>query len=124
MRYVLIFLLLAGCSSEPLLDDQQGRPTDAEAIYKAESLCMKNKDYKNASEYNACVDKALGSNQSAKDKVAERTARAKNGSSTDGLSDIDRVCERYGHALGSSEYDACIEYAKENQGNIGEVSKH
>jgi len=121
-NYLLIVLLLAGCSSEPLMEELQGG-SDAEQIYRAESQCMKNKDYKNVSEYNACVDTALGNNQSAKNIVAERAARAKNGSSANGLSEADRLCERYGHVIGTTEYEVCIDYANENSGNIGNTSR-
>lgn len=114
MRNLLFILLLAGCSSTQLLEEMQGGQSDAEIIRRAESQCMQNKHFKDASEYNACVDNALGNNQRIKDKLAERAARANNEPSRGGLSDTDRLCEKYGYSIGSPEYDACIEYAKEN----------
>lgn len=124
MRNLLIFLLLAGCSSTQLSGDLDGGKTVAEKIHYAETLCMKNGDFKDASEYNACVDNALGDSQTAKAKVAERTARAKDELSTNGLSDVDRMCERYGHVIGTEEYDVCIDYAKDNPASIKNASKN
>ena len=119
MYKLLVVLLLTGCVSDPFTDEQQGGRNDAEKIYNAESLCMKSGNYKEASEYNACVDKALGNNESAKNLVAERAERAKKGPSTNGLSDADRLCERYGHTIGTEDYKVCIEYANENPTNQG-----
>ena len=113
MHNLLFVLLLAGCSSTQF-DEAQGEQSDAEIIHRAEYQCMQNKHFEDASEYNACVDSAVGNNQRIKDKLAERTERAKNGNSKNGLSDSDHLCERYGYLIGSPEYDACIEYAKEN----------
>lgn len=120
MRNLLLVLLLAGCSTEPLLIEPQAMQADAEKIHQAELLCMKNQNIKDADEFNVCLDAVLKDNQSAKNKVAERAARAKNWPSTGGMSDMDRMCERYGHALGTAEYDACIEYAKENPAGLKE----
>ena len=119
MYKLLVVLLLTGCVSDPFADDQQGGRNDAEKIYNAESSCMKSGDYKEASEYNACVDKALGNNETAKLLVAERAERAIKGPSTNGLSDADRLCERYGHIIGTEDYRVCIEYANENPANRG-----
>lgn len=121
MHKLLIVLLLAGCSSAQLSGELEGGKTDAEKIYHAESLCMKSGNFNDASEYNACVDKALGDNQAAKAKVAARAARAKNGLSSNGLSDTDQMCERYGHVIGTEEYDVCIDYAKDNSARIGSL---
>ena len=114
MYRLLIVLLLAGCASDPFAEDQLGGRNDAEKIYNAEALCMKNGDYQEAGEYNACVSKTLGNNERAKQLVAARAERARNENSTTGLSYADRLCERYGHVIGSEEYNVCIEYAKDN----------
>lgn len=114
MRNLLFVFLLAGCSSSSLLDEIQDGRSDAEIIRHAESQCMQNKNFNDASEYNACVDHAVGNNQRIKNKLAERAERARNESSAGGFSSSDRLCERYGYAMGSPEYDECIEYSKEN----------
>ena len=124
MHKLLIVLLLAGCSSAQLSGEMGGGKTVAENIYQAESQCQKSGEFNDASEYNACVDNALGDNQEAKTKLAERAARARNEHSTNGLSEIDRTCERYGHVIGTEQYDVCVDYAKENQANTGNQRKH
>lgn len=133
-KLLLIALLLTGCSSiEPTDSDSDadanstingvvGGKTNAEKIYNAESLCMQKGEFKDVSEYNACVDKALGNNQRAKAILAQRIARAKTDPSSHGLSDADRMCERYGHVIGTEEYDVCVDYAKENPANANNPS--
>ncbi|TAN86034.1 MAG: hypothetical protein EPN14_00635 [Gallionella sp.] len=113
MRNLLLVLLLSGCSSTQLDEMREGR-SDAEIIHRAESQCMQNKYFKDASEYNACVDGAVGNNQRIRNKLAERAERARNSPSKNALSDTDNLCEKYGYSIGSPEYDECIEYAKEN----------
>lgn len=113
MRNLFFILLLAGCSSTQL-EEIQGAQSDAEIIRRAEHQCMQNKHFEDASEYNACVNGAVGNNQRIRDKLAERTERAKKENVKNGLSDSDNLCERYGYLIGSPEYDACIEYAREN----------
>ena len=120
MRNLFIILLLSGCSSlEQLSAETKGEKTDAEKIYQAEAFCMKSRNFEEASEYNACVDKALGANQMAKTKVAARAARAKKEHSATGFAETDYICEHYGHVIGTDEYELCIDYINENLPSTG-----
>lgn len=123
MRILLIALLLTGCSMAELreshqasLDDQQNNAL----ILHAEYECAGNGLVIGTREYDKCLDEELKGEPELKaqlDKLrAEFAKRA-----ADGTLDADRQCESFGYYRNTSEYNICLEYAREN--NIGGAGK-
>lgn len=124
MRILLIALLLTGCSVAELSGNHGGeleeKKGNARILY-AEQECAGNGLVISTPEYDKCLDEELKNEPKLKtqlDKLrAEFAQRAANGTSED-----DRQCESFGYHRGTSAYNICLEYARDNKaGGAGNI---
>jgi len=123
MRILFIALLLTGCSTAELsgvrlasLEEEKGNAK----ILHAEHECAGNGLVIGTQEYDKCLDKELKEEPKLLAQLeklrAEFAKRA-----ADGVTVADSQCEAFGYYRGTSEYNICLEYAREN--NIGGAGK-
>lgn len=123
MRILFITLLLTGCSMAEIngghqahLDEQKNNAT----ILHAEHECAGNGLVIGTREYDKCLNeelkdepKLIAQLEKLRAEFAKRAA--------DGVTVADSQCEGFGYYRGTSAYDICLEYAREN--NIGGSGK-
>lgn len=117
MRIFLVALLLTGCSMADIKGNYESNIDEQinnKKIYYAEQECAGNGLAFGTREYDKCVNDELQDDPKVLAHFnrlkSEYTQRVANGTEED-----HRRCESFGYHKGTSAYDICLEYARDNK---------